>query len=257
MIFIDLNQLTQISGITALVNALIGFLFGGIVLYKSIKTKQRMVFFFFLTIVFTLSPWFPAGLGYFYWLLTGQIIPYQLYVLVGTIGIPIAIMAWLDIYISTIMPKIRKFVLIVYGVFSIIFEIYLFYFLFFAPGAPVESLLGVIVWSINPLDIDYKGFLLIYLGISIFTSCITGIHFAITSMKIEENKKIIWKGRFLLLSFSLFGFGAVFDAIVEMTAIFLIIIRIILILSTFFFYLGFILPKWAQKVLAIYKEKSK
>ncbi|MEJ2280167.1 MAG: hypothetical protein P8Y70_20825 [Candidatus Lokiarchaeota archaeon] len=176
--------------------------------------------------------------------------------MIGTIAIPIAILAWLDIYTSTIMPKARKIVLGSYLIFSIIFEIYMFYFLYITPGAPVKPLLGMINDSINPLDIDYKGFLLVYLGISTITACVTGIHFAITSMRIKENKKILWKGRFLFLSFSLFGFAAIFDAIIEMTAIELIIIRSILVFSTFFFYLGFILPKWIRKVLSIKNEET-
>jgi len=246
-----LSELAQISGLTALIAVLISFLLGFIVLIKYFKTKQVLIFNFFLCIIFTASPWYPSGLGYLYWIITGEFLTYQIYVLIGTVGIPIAILAWLNVYFSTINPKKKKLVLILYGIFSIFFELYLFYFLLLAPGAPVNSLLGIIIDPANPMDIDYKGFVLIFLGLSILTACITGFHFAAKSMKKEEPSEIRLKGKFLLVAFLFFGISAIFDALIEMDSLLLIIIRIILALAMFFFYLGFILPKWIKKLLSI------
>jgi len=251
MFFQVLSDLAQISGLTALIAVSISFLLGTIVLIKYFKTKQVLIFNFFLCIIFTSSPWYPSGLGYLYWIITGEFLTYQIYVLIGTVGIPIAILAWLNVYLSTINPKKKKLVLILYGVFSIFFELYLFYFLLLAPGAPVNSLLGIIIDPTNPMDIDYKGFVLIFLGLSILTACITGFHFAAKSMKKEEIPEIRLKGKFLLIAFLFFGISAIFDALIEMGPLLLIIIRIILALAMFFFYLGFILPKWIKKILSI------
>ncbi|MHA1318732.1 MAG: hypothetical protein ACTSQ1_02850 [Promethearchaeota archaeon] len=251
MFFQVLSDLAQISGLTALIAVLISFLLGFIVLIKYFKTKQVLIFNFFLCIIFTASPWYPSGLGYLYWIITGEFLTYQFYVLIGTVGIPIAILAWLNVYLSTINPKKKKLVLILYGIFSIFFELYLFYFLLLAPGAPIDSLLGIIIDPANPMDIDYKGFVLIFLGLSILTACITGFHFAVKSMKKEETPEIRWKGKFLLIAFLFFGISAIFDALIEMGPILLIIIRIILALAMFLFYLGFILPGWSRKLLSI------
>ena len=250
-----LSDLAQISGLTALISLSISFLLGFIVLIKYFKTKQVLIFNFFLCIIFTSSPWYPSGLGYLYWIITGEYLSYQIYVLIGTVGIPIAILAWLNVYLSTIKPQKKKLVLILYGIFSIIFELYLFYFLLLAPGAPIDSLLGIIIDPTNPMDIDYKGFVLIFLGVSILTSCITGFHFALKSMKKEEPPEIRWKGKFLLIAFLFFGISAIFDALVEMDTILLVVMRIILALAMFLFYLGFILPRWSKKLLSI-KEDS-
>jgi hypothetical protein len=251
MFFQVLSDLAQISGLTALIAVSISFLLGFIVLIKYFKTKQVLIFNFFLCIIFTASPWYPSGLGYLYWIITGEFLTYQFYVLIGTVGIPIAILAWLNVYLSTINPKKKKLVLILYGIFSIFFELYLFYFLLLAPGAPIDSLLGIIIDPANPMDIDYKGFVLIFLGLSILTACITGFHFAKKSMKKEETPEIRWKGKFLLIAFLFFGISAIFDALIEMGPILLIIIRIILALAMFLFYLGFILPGWSRKLLSI------
>ncbi len=256
MFFQVLSDLAKISGITALISVLIGFLLGFIVLIKYFKTKQVLIFNFFLCIIFTLSPWYPSGLGYLYWIITGEFLNYQIYVLIGTVGVPIAILAWLNVYLSTLKSKKKKKpVLIIYGIVSIFFELYLLYFLLLAPGAPVKSYLGIIIDPTNPMDMDYKGFVLIFLGLSILTACVTGFHFAAKSMKKEELPEIRWKGRFLLIGFLFFGISAIFDAIIEMGPTLLVLMRTILALATFFFYLGFILPGWSKKLLSI-KEKS-
>ncbi|MHA1191786.1 MAG: hypothetical protein ACTSP9_05755 [Promethearchaeota archaeon] len=251
MINQTLSELAIISGFTAAISVFIGIFFGLIVLIKYLKTKQFLIFNFFLCIVFTLSPWYPSGLGFLYWYFTGEMLSYQIYVLLGTAGIPIAIISWLNVYLTTLKPKKKKVVLICYGIFSLIFELYLFYFMYFAPGAPVSSLLGIIQDVSNPTDINYKGFVLIFLGLSILTACITGFHFAVVSIKLKESQSLKWKGYFLFIAFLLFGISAIFDALIDMNAVTLVIIRIILAISTFFFYLGFILPGWTKKILSI------
>lgn len=252
------GELAQISGMTAAISLCIGWLLGAIVLIKAIKTKQTIIYMFFLCIIFTLSPWYPSGGGYLYWVITnGGTFSYELYIIIGTVGIPIAIMAWLYVYMGTINPEKRKMVLIIFLILSIIYEFYIFYNLYLAPGAPVHSALGVFHDYSNPTDIEYRSILLIYLAGFISIAVITGIHFSLTSMKIKESKDLVWKGRFLLIGFILFGIAAIFDAIIPMDVWLLVIIRLTLMATTTFFYLGFILPKWTKKMLNIKDSESK
>ena len=245
------GALEQLSGQLSSSALLIGFILGAVVLVKALKTKQRIIFLFFLCVIFTLSPWYPSGFGYIYWLVTDTPLPYTWYVFIGLVGIPIAILAWLDVYMTTIRPEKKKAVLLTYAIYSVIFEIYLMYFLYLAPGAPVRPLIGEFDNPNNITDIDYRAFVLVYLASSIGLAVITGIHFSIMSMKIEEGRALKKKGQFLLIAFILFGISAVFDAVVPMNAALLILIRIMLMATTFFFYVGFILPKWMKKILSI------
>jgi hypothetical protein len=89
------------------------------------------------------------------------------------------------------------------------------------------------------------------MGICIIIGVGTGIHFSLISMKIKDSPLVQWKGRFLLVSFILFAVGAIGDALIELTAISLIIIKIILIFSSLFYYIGFIMPKWMRKALQL------
>ncbi|MFX1259098.1 MAG: hypothetical protein ACFFAN_14680 [Promethearchaeota archaeon] len=247
MLFEELTEIGHLSGLFGIISICTSLLLGTIVLYKAIESKQRMLFLFFFTVIFTVSPWYPSGLSYIYWLITGAELYYQFYVLLGTVFVPIAIHTWLLIYTTLLHRKKKNIILIIYGVLSIFFYIYLFYFLFFAPGAPIENMIGI---KRNPIDIEYKGFIFVYLGFLILTAMATGIEFSINSMK-SDLIEVKWKGRFLIISFILFGIGAIADAVFELSVISLVIFRVILLLSSIFFYIGFIMPNWIKKILGI------
>lgn len=246
--FFQVSQLAHVSGITALISNFAALLLAGIIFIKAYNEKSRILFEFALCVMFTSSPWYPSGFGYLNLLITGSPLPYDIYIIIGNLLLPLAIIFWLDIYLTTVKPRKRKLILSIYVIFSLIFWIYSFYFLYFSPNSPVEEMLGIIDDPTNPFDIDYKGFVLVYLAVSIFTSCATGFHFAAKSLKIEE-KEIQWKGRFLLIAFLCFGIGAIADSVIPMNEISLVIFRIILILANVFFYIGFILPKWIKKII--------
>jgi hypothetical protein len=248
MIFVALDDLTQLSGLFGFLAVIISWFFGVIVLYKFIKTKEKQLFYFFLAIIFIISPWYPSGFGFIYWLFTRQEIAYQAYVLIGTIGVPIALYSWLQIYMPALHPEKKDLVTIIIIGFSIVFYIYLFYFVFFAPGAPIDDLIGI---KRNPIDIDYKGFILVFLAISLVISIITGNDFSIASLRAKENPTFIWKGRFLIISFNLFAIGAIGDGFIPLTPVTLIIFRTFLMISSITYYIGFILPKWMKKLLSL------
>ncbi|MFX1574793.1 MAG: hypothetical protein ACFFB0_18815 [Promethearchaeota archaeon] len=244
---VELELLTQISGIFGFFSVILGWLYGGITLYKAIKFREKLLYFFFFAVIFTISPWYPSGFGYIYWLFTREEIIYPVYVLLGTIGVPIALYSWLQIYMPTLHPKQKKLVTIIIIAISIVFYIYVFVFLF-ALGDPVENLIGI---KRNPIDIDYTGFVLVFLAFSLIISTVTGNDFSIASLKIKDNPEIKWKGRFLILSFNLFAIGAIGDGFLPLNPITLVIFRTFLLLSSLFYYIGFIMPKWMKKIIGL------
>ena len=102
----------------------------------------------------------------------------------------------------------------------------------------------------NPIDIEYRGFVFIYLGLMIATAVLTGIHFSIISLK-SDTIQVKWKGRFLLCAFLLFATGAIADGLLYLSLLFLFIFRVILLISATLFYIGFIMPKWMKKIIKI------
>lgn len=245
MLFVELDQTTVIMGGLSLIIFPIWLLMSGDVLYKAIKSKNKALFVFFLVLLTAPSPWIPVNFGYLYWSLTGNLLSYRAYILLGTVGVPISMMCWIYIYLSRIRPKYINLVLIPYGILSMFYYIYLFYFLYFVPGAPVESMIGI---ETRPLDITYRGLILVYMIIALMTGIVTGIHFSIVEMKNKEYPIDKWKGRFLLISFMFFGIGATADSAFELTLIALVIFRVFLAFSVVFFYIGFIMPEWIRNI---------
>ncbi|MGQ4874796.1 MAG: hypothetical protein ACP6IY_12070 [Promethearchaeia archaeon] len=240
------DSLVHIAGISSLIGNIIAYFVGIMILIRAIKTKNRMIFLMFLTVIFTISAALPTACSYINWLLTGNYFSYELYVLLGMTGVPIAPLSWLDIYLSTVYPSKRKIVLLFYLVFSLIFEIYLYYFTLIAP----ISLRNVFVatYIAHEFDITYKGFIAIYLAISLLIATITGIHFSLISMK-SEKETIRLKGKFLLIAFILMAIGVPADVVFSLNEITIILFRIILICSTLCFYIGFLLPKRIERLL--------
>ena len=248
MLFQEISQLAHVAGITAVISNAINLLLAAIILSKAIRERSRIILEFAFCVIFTASPWYPSGFGYLYLVITGVPLPYISYILAGNLFLPLAIIFWLDVYLTTVKPDRRNLGILVYAIFSIVFWIYLTFYLFLAPDAPVQGMIGIIDDPTDPFDIDYKMFVLAYLSVSIVIACTTGIHFALKSIKINE-REIQWKGRFLFIAFIFFGIAATADAIIPMNVIMLVIIRIILVIAIICFYIGFILPKWVKKIL--------
>ncbi|MBD3341598.1 MAG: hypothetical protein GF353_21010 [Candidatus Lokiarchaeota archaeon] len=248
MFLMEFSLETQISGALTLIAVLFSIFLSSLVLIRAIKQNERILYLFFLTLLFAFTPWFPTAFGYLYWLFTRGELSYEFYIVLGLAFSPIGIVAWIDIYLTTIHPKIKRPLLIFYEIFSVIFEVYLIYFLFFAPNAPVESMLG----TVNELRTNFSGFLLIYSLISVVIVCFSGIHFAVVSIKRGSKTETIWKGRFLSIGFTIFFVQLVLDSIIPSNFLApVIILRILLIITIFFLYLGFILPNWMKKALSI------
>jgi len=245
---VQLSDVSILSGLLGLINISIAFFYGGIVLYKGLQTKEKRLYYFFLTVIFTISPWFSSAFGYLYWLFTGDLLEYEVYILVGMLGVPIALISWFQIYFGALHAEKKKMATYIITIISIFYYFYLFYFLFFAAGAPVKDLIGIIE---APNDITYKGFVLVYLFLSILITLITGLDFSRASLKARGDRSLVWRGRFLIISFILFPIGAIGDGLVELNEINLIIFRSILVASSTFFYIGFIMPKWMKKLLSL------
>ena len=246
-LFVELNPLEQLSGILGTISVAVAWFYGILVLIKAIQLKYKTLFYFFFAIIFTMSPWYPSGLGYIYWLFTNNVIIYPVYVLLGTLGVPIALIAWFQIYTPALHPRLKYPLIAGTATLSVIYYIYVLFFLFYAAGAPIETLIGI---KENAIDIEYKAFAFIFLAFSLLVSTITGNEFSIHSMK-DKDKTIKWKGRFLILSFNLFAIGAIGDGFLPLTTTTLIIFRIIMVLASTLYYVGFIMPKWMKKILKL------
>ncbi len=247
MLFVELDEATRISGYLGIISLFVVLLISTLVLTRAIHRKNKLLYIFFIVVLLTPSPWYPSNFEFIYWLITGNTFDYHIYMLIGTIGLPIALLGWIYIYMTTLKPERTKLILTIYIIFSIFYHVYLFYFLYLAPDAPVERMLGN---KTGPLNMIHKGLIIIYFMVALTTATITGIHFSLVSMR-SDVREVRWKGKFLLISFILFGIGAVGDGFFEVAPIHMFIFRTLLTISSVFYYVGFVMPSWMKGILSL------
>jgi len=248
MLFVELTQEMQISGILSFIHNLITIFISISVLRRAIKTKRPMYYILALFMLFSAAGYYQIGLNYLYWVLTREVFFYEIKVLIGTGGIGIATLLWLYIYFDMLYKKVKKIGLIIYSIFVIVFYGYLLYFLFFAPGAPIVALIGT---EIFPYEVDYSAFVLISFIFSLIITTITTYHLAIKIMRDKGNRELRWRGRFLAIGMTLIMISAMLDVNIPDIIFLTISIRIIGIIAIFFIYLGFVPPNWVKRYLKI------
>lgn len=211
---------------------------GLIIASKYSKYKDRVFFMVGFAWIGMVEPWMASVSNFFYTIITGSMFNVQIYLLIGMTFIPLSLTFWFVAITDLMYKKRQKLILSIIIIYGILFEIYLFYYLFNDPSV-LAVLHGVI-------DIEYKLPIQIYVFSVLILAIITGLLFSRTSMR-SENAEVRLKGKFLFVAFILFVAGAISDTIFLRDIPTLFITRIILISASVFFYFGFILPNFIKK----------
>ncbi len=230
-----LTLIDLVNGIFSMIFVAISTIVGIIIALKYFKTKEnKTMLWVAFTWILIVSPWWSSSASVLVAILTGKGLTLTQYLFLGNFLVPLFIFFLVLSFTDAYLDKQQQ--LIIIGIFVIIgvaFEIYLVYFLIVDPGV-LGELKGVV-------DIEFRGFLRIYLIFNILVTLILGILIALNSIK-ADNPEIKLRGKFLLVAFISWTFGAIADATFPLNFVTLPIIRIILISSAIEFYLGFILP---------------
>ena len=124
-------------------------------------------------------------------------------------------------------------------IYGSIFEIIFFILLFIDPN---------LIGNLNPpVDVSYKSFIMVYLLSFLLIFVISGLLFARLSLK-SDDPEVKFKGKMLGGAYVTFLIGSVLDSSVPISGFIIIFTRLILILSAFFWYAGFFLPRWIKKL---------
>ena len=237
---LQLTELELIHGIFTLVLVITFLLVGLRIALKYLSTKSKIFLLVGFAWILISSAWWGSGFSFFAILITGDPLPLPIYLLLGNAFIPIAAICWIFGYSSLISSiSDKKLFILINGIISVCFEIFLIIFLFIAP-----SELG----TIRENFYSQPGLVpMIFQLYAILLTIITGIIFSRKSMK-SDDTKIQLKGKFLLAAFVFFTIGAFLDAAIPLNAITLIVTRLILIISAILFFIGFLLPKRIEKI---------
>ncbi|MGV9203830.1 MAG: hypothetical protein ACOC44_07380 [Promethearchaeia archaeon] len=186
------------------------------------------------------NPWIPDSINFLMYLISGQVLEEFYYLLIGNAFIPLFVLSWLTAFTDLKYTNKQKMVIALTTIGSIIFEVAFLLLL-----TTNTILIGE---SLGHFQYEFRPFIEIYLVTIILIVLITGILFGLESMK-SEDRKINWKGRFIIIAFILFSVGAILDSSIDLTPITVVITRVILISSSISFYIGFIFPKSIEKLL--------
>ncbi|MBD3338507.1 MAG: hypothetical protein GF353_05340 [Candidatus Lokiarchaeota archaeon] len=248
----ELSFITQINAFFMLIALIFVSLLAFHILVRAIKKKERNLYVLFITFSTAITPWVPGVIDYVFWLFTNDLVlSYELYIIIGTAFIPFAFLGWLYIYLSTVFQKKKYLIFSLYSIILILFEIMLFFYLYFAPNAPVMELLPIVIQQ--KLDHYYRGLILIFTIIVVLSTVVSGIHFGVRTIRTpglsNTIKNIKWRGRFITIAFCFYIF-TIPDCIIDDQLI-LLPMRILCMFIFFFLYGGFVMPKWLRKILKL------
>ena len=234
MAFTDLSYLDLLRGSLSLAFIIVALIIGIRIILKYFKYKNKVFVSVSLTWIFLSASWWWPSFNFLTIGLFGFGLSNLSYLILANFFIPLAILFWIYSFSSLNLQNKNKLIVVILGVISVSYEILLFILLFINPDLiGVEITPGII--SRTPLTLGFALF-------AILLAFVTGIIFAISSIK-SEDPKIRWKGRFLLIAFIFFTLGALFDSISWTNPIIVVIIRLLLITSSFAYYFGFFLPE--------------
>ncbi|MFX1444069.1 MAG: hypothetical protein ACFFHV_11690 [Promethearchaeota archaeon] len=231
----SLSQVELIQVTFSLIFVVISLIVGLKILLKYFKLKNKVLITVGLTWIFLSSPWWGNAISFFIYMFIEQEIDLFWDLFLGNIFIPVAVVLWVYSFSELVYPQLKRKLLTIYLIISIPYEILLIMFFFID--------IEIIGSKTARFNTEHNLYPFSYQILAILTALITGILLARESLR-SEDKRIQLKGKFLLLGFTSFTVAAIFDAAIPMDPILLAIIRTVLIMSAFEYYLGFLLPDW-------------
>ena len=236
----DLSEIELFHGIFTLTFVAFSILLGFKILLKYFQIKDNSFIFVGLTWIFMSSGWWGSSFSFLSIILFNTPLTTFTYIIVANAFISIAIICWICFTSRMIFPRKRKTIIIIYIIIYSFYEILLIFFLIIDYRL-IGEIKGTFFFQPSLFFMPFQ----IFAAIS---ALITGILFSRQCLK-SNDIEIKLKGKFLLIAFILFAIGSIMDAAFPLNPILLVIVRLILIISSIAYYLGFILPKWLENLL--------
>ncbi|MBD3339866.1 MAG: hypothetical protein GF353_12205 [Candidatus Lokiarchaeota archaeon] len=236
-----LTNLEILYGLFSLLAVAVSLFIGLKILLRYFMVHRYVFVTVGLSWIFMFSGWWGSAFSFLFLLFSDYEFSTFQYLFIANIFIPIALLLWIYSFCHLVYPHLKKLMVGIYGTICILFDVLIIFFLFTNP-----DLVGVIkgTFFMQP------GLLVIaFLVFALLSALITGVIFSRKSIKSEEAK-IRWQGWFLLSAFIIFILAAVIDALLPISPLIIVIVRILLAVSSISFYLGFHLPEKLASILA-------
>ena len=234
-----LNSNEFIEGLFSLLFVVANIILGTAIMLRYFKYKEKAFIFVGLSLFGVACPWWSSAISFLTNVFFNQPLPTLIYFFLGNAFAPILTFSWIIAVNILIFEGRNKIFVIVFGVILAFFNIGFFLLLFLAPET-----IGTL--DQNHLNVSYYGFVMVSLIGILLIIVSTGIIFSVETIK-SEIRIIKLKGWMILSSYFIFLIFAPLDLNIVTETTSVIIVRIFLILNYLVIYIGWIMPKFAQK----------
>lgn len=229
-----MNLIEITNGISSLIFVVICIIVGILILNNYFKFGGKDFLLVGIAWIGLSEPWWPSSLSFIVAIFNETGLADPIYLFIGIFFLPLFIVLWLLAMEDLIHFGTKHIIPIIFSIGSLIFEIYFMFYLF-----SDYTVLGNME---GPVDANFSPILILYQLIALLLFFITGVVFAIQSLKSSEPR-INLKGKFLFIALISFTVGTIFDIIMTSP-----ITRTMLVISAIMFYFGYILPPGIQRI---------
>ena len=236
----ELSLAEFLTGLFSLIFVIISIFVGLKIARKYSEHKKIEFLLVGITWIGIVFPWVPSAITFLLVIFTDTLLSTEIRFILGFGLIPVFLVIWIAAFTEITYKEIQKKLLIIAIVVCTTLQVTFLALIFID-----NTLIGVQVGLFHG---SFTLFTRIYLLSILLTFFITGIVFARKSMRLGDPV-IKLRGKFLFVAFTFYTAGAILETLLPFTAFTAVFIRLIMILSAFAFYFGFILPEIIKKFL--------
>lgn len=236
----ELTELDILHGIFTSLFVLISLIVGLRILFKYFEHKRKELITVGIAWIGISTPWMGNSLSFLLYISFGLTLDLFSYLFIENFFVPIALVCWIYSFSKLVYPKLSTKLTILFGVICIVYEIFLITSLILKP-----EIIGALE---GKFDVNHTIAANLFKVFAIIIVLITGVIFGNRLMRSDEPTTK-WKGRFFQIAMLSFAIGAMLDAILTLTPLELVLVRLLLISSAIEYYLGFFLPEKVANML--------
>ena len=236
---LELTPAEFLTGLFSLIFIIISIIIGLKIAQKYSESKTREYLLVGITWIGIVFPYFPSAITFLLVLFTNILLSTEARFMLGFGFLPTFLVIWLIAFTDLTYKEKQKQIMIIAIILCAILQV-----TFTILVLIDTSLIGIQVGLFHG---TFTLFTRIYLISILITFFITGIIFSLKSIKLG-GAEVKLRGKFLFLAFICYTVGVFLETILPVTALTAVLVRLIVIISAFEFYLGFILPEKIKRI---------
>ncbi len=227
------------NGFSQIIFVVIVWIVGIKIASKYVKLEEKNLLFVGIVWIGLSEPWFATVVAFMLAFLFGIPTTVEAFLLIGFAFTPVTMVLWGYVITDFIYKEKQKIILLIVGIYGLLFEILFLFLLFTQPSLLAEM--------ISPWRIVYKPLIQLWIISLLVLFAITSSLFCRESLR-SDNPKIKLRGKFLLLAFITYILGGILETFYTPFIYMIIIKRVVTISASIEFYFGFILPERVEKL---------